>query len=88
VLDWDPTIEDCYEKSLVVDGQSHTMAILDTAGQVGRGRRERELRRREREREERGKEREKRRRREVDAGHDWSGGVCSVVWCVCVCVLL
>ncbi len=31
--DWDPTIEDAYRKSILVDGQLCMLEVLDTAGQ-------------------------------------------------------
>ena len=33
VQDWDPTIEDAYQKTIVVDGKRSTLEMLDTAGQ-------------------------------------------------------
>ena len=33
ITDYDPTIEDCYKRVLAVDGESHQLDILDTAGQ-------------------------------------------------------
>ena len=33
IKEYDPTIEDSYNKALTVDGKSVTLDILDTAGQ-------------------------------------------------------
>jgi len=33
VTEYDPTIEECYRRSLTIDGKAHTLEIVDTAGQ-------------------------------------------------------
>jgi len=37
VDEYDPTIEDCYKKNVLIDGNSSTLEIVDTAGQEGFG---------------------------------------------------